>query len=113
MGDVGIRNVLETYNLLPEIKSIAQLYICVMDDKSIEFAQNLAQKTRQSGINTTVDYSSKKVGDQIKYADKNKIPFVIIIGENEVKTGKLKIKELSSGQETETTIDAISDIIKV
>ena len=52
-----------------------------------------------------------KIGDQIKYADKNEIPFVVIIGENEVKNGKLKVKELSIGIETETTADKISEII--
>ena len=71
----------------------------------------MAQNLRENSLKVTVDYSSKKIGDQIKYADKNKIPFVIIIGEDEVNTGKLKIKELSTGIETETTEDKISRII--
>lgn len=82
-----------------------------MNDKSEIFAQNIAQKTRENGINTAIDYSGRKIGDQIKYADKNKIPFVVIIGDNEVKTGKIKVKELSTGIETETTADKISEII--
>jgi len=111
MGDVVIKDILETYNLLPKINSISQLHICVMNEESIGYAQDLAQKLRENKINTTVDYSGKKVGDQIKYADKNKIPYVIVIGEEEVKTGKLKIKELSSGTETEVTEDKISSFI--
>ena len=111
MGDVVIKDILETYKLLPEIKPASQLHICVMDDKSIGYAQDLAQKIRENRINVSVDYSGKKIGDQFKYADKNKIPFVIVIGENEVNTGKLKIKELSSGTETEVTEDTISSII--
>lgn len=112
MGDVVIKDMLETYNLLPEIKSTSKLYICVMNENSISYAQDLAQKARENGINATVDYSSKKIGDQIKYADKNKIPFVVVIGDEEVKTGKLKIKELTTGKETETTEDKISEIVK-
>jgi histidyl-tRNA synthetase len=112
MGDVVIRDILETYKLLPEIKPAAQLHICVMNDDYIGYAQDLAQKTRENGIKTTVDYSNKKIGDQFKYADKNKIPFVVVIGENEVKSGKLKMKELLSGKETEVTEDTIADIIK-
>ncbi len=111
MGDVVIRDILETYKLLPQIKPAAQLYLCVMNDESIGYAQDLAQTLREIGLNIAVDYSTKKVGDQIKYADKNKIPFVIILGENEVKTGKLKIKELSTGIETETTEDKIAAVI--
>ena len=112
MGDVVIRDILETYNLLPKISYVSQLHICVMGEEFIGYAQDLAQNLRESGINTTVDYSGKKIGDQIKYADKNKIPFVVIIGENEVKSGKLKIKELSTGKETETTEDKIPNVIR-
>ena len=111
-GDVGIKNVLETYNLLPKIESIAKLYLCVMSEKQIEYAQKLAQSIRDAGVNVAVDYSGKKVGDQIKYADKNKIPFVAIIGEEEVKTGKLKIKELTTGTETEVTEKTIAEFLK-
>ena len=112
MGDVVIRDILETYKLLPGVRPASQLHICVMNEESIGYAQDLAQKTRENGINTTVDYSGKKIGDQFKYADKNKIPYVVVIGENEVKTGKLKVKELSTGIETETTGDKISEVIK-
>ena len=111
MGDVVIRDMLETYKLLPEIAPVSQLHICVMNEESIGYAQDLAQSLRENCINVTVDYSGKKVGDQIKYADKNKIPFVVIIGENEVKTGKLKVKELSTGNETEVTEDTIAEVI--
>lgn len=111
MGDVVIKDILETYKLLPEIKSTSKLYICVMDDKSIGYAQDLAQKIREKDISVSVDYSGKKIGEQFKYADKNKIPFVVVIGENEVNSGKLKVKELSSGIETEVTEDTISSVI--
>ena len=113
MGDVVLRDILETYKLLPEIKPVSKLYICVMNDASIGYAQDLAQNLREVGIYTSIDYSGKKVGDQIKYADKNKIPFVVIVGENEVKTGILKVKELSTGIETKTTDDKISEVISI
>ncbi len=111
-GDVGIKNVLETYNLLPQFPSIAKLYICPMSEKEIPFAQEMAQKIRTHNINVAVDYSGKKVGDQIKHADKDKIPFIMIIGEDEVKNGTLKVKELSTGKETEVTKDTIANILK-
>ena len=112
MGDVIMQDMLETYGLLPEIKTVAKLYICVMSENQIGYAQDLAQKIRDDGINVAVDYSFKKIGEQFKYADKNNIPFVVVIGENEVKTGKLKIKELSTGKEIEVTKDTIAEIIK-
>ncbi len=112
MGDVIMRDMLGTYGLLPKIEAPAKLYVCVLNQDSIAYAQDLAQKTRDSGVSTIVDYSGKKVGEQIQYADKNNIPYVVIIGENEIKTGKLKVKELSTGKETEVTKDTIANAIK-
>jgi histidyl-tRNA synthetase len=112
MGDVVIRDILETYNLLPKIKNSSDLHICVMNENSIDYAQDLGQKIRESNIKVTVDYSFKKIGDQIKYADKNKIPFIVCIGDEEVKTGKFKIKKLSTGTEIETNEDKIIENIK-
>ncbi len=111
VGDVVIKDMLETYGLMPNIKPSSDLHLCVMDKDSIGYAQDLAQKTRESGIKTTVDYSGRKIGDQIKYADKNKIPFITCIGSNEVKTGQLKVKELSTGIETEVDENSISSVI--
>ncbi|MBU6370467.1 MAG: histidine--tRNA ligase [Patescibacteria group bacterium] len=111
MGDVGIKNVLETYNLLPQIPAPADLYLCPMSEKEIEYAEKLAQNIRDAGARVIVDYSGKKVGEQIKYADKSRIPFVAVIGENETKTGTFKIKNLSSGTETEATAKTAASVI--
>ena len=111
MGDVVIKDILETYGLLPKITPSSNLHICVMDKNSIGYAQDLAQKIRENDIKVTVDYSEKRIGDQIKYADKNNIPFIICIGEEEVKTGNFKVKELSTGIESEATEDSITTII--
>ncbi len=110
-GDVGIKNVLETYHLIPEINSTTKIYMCPMSAKQIPYAQELAQKIRIHNISVAVDYSVKKVGDQIKYADKNKIPYVLIIGEEEVKSDTFKIKELATGTETEVTEKTIAEVL--
>jgi histidyl-tRNA synthetase len=112
MGDIVIHDMLETYNLLPKIEPAAKLHLAVFNEDAIGFAQDLAQKIRETSVKVTIDYSYRKIGDQIKYADKNKIPYVICIGEEEVKTGKMKLKELATGKETEVTEDTVGYIIK-
>ena len=111
-GDVILRDVLETYGLLPKVVPASDLYICNFSDSSLGFAQDLAQKLRENGIKVSVDYSNKKIGDQIKYADKNKVPFVICVGDDEVKTGQFKLKELSTGKEYQVTDSEIVAKIK-
>jgi histidyl-tRNA synthetase len=59
-----------------------------------------------------VDLTARKVGDQIKWADKHAIPYVLIIGEDEVKNNIFKVKELASGQEHELhSVQAIAELI--
>ncbi|MDE2218527.1 MAG: histidine--tRNA ligase [Patescibacteria group bacterium] len=112
MGDVMIRDILETYNLLPTYKPVAEIYICVLEEKYQNYANMLAQKLRADDINVAVDLSSRKIGDQIRYADKNLIPLVVCVGENEVKNEEFKVKNLKSGQESKLKAVEIAEFLK-
>src|ERR1035437_8963181 len=101
MGDVTIRDFLETRNLLPKTKAPADYYVCVMSPDEAAFAEKTAEDLRTKGSRVAVDFTYKKIGDQIKSADKRGIPNVIVIGPEEVKSGKVKIKNLKSGEEKE------------
>ena len=98
-GDVIMRDILETYGLMPEYKSKTKIYLCTLNKDCQEYANELAQKLREAGVNTAVDLTGKKVGDQIKSADKQKIPYIICIGEDEIKSGEFKLKNLKTGEE--------------
>ncbi len=111
-GDVIIRDIMETYGLLPAYKTNTDLYICTLDKEYQEYGNELAQKLRAQNINIAVDLTSKKVGDQIKSADKQKIPYIICLGEDEIKTGEFKLKNLKSGEEKVATEETIADIVK-
>ena len=65
----------------------------------IPFAFDSAQSLRAKGMKVSVDVSGKKLGDQIGNADKRAIPQVIVIGDEETKTGLLKTKDLRTGEE--------------
>ena len=105
-GDVVAQDLMETYDSLPKIGSIdyptpADIAICIMGEENAPYALDLAQSLRENGKRAMVDLSNKKIGDQIKNADRRHIPNVIVIGEQEVKTGKLKIKDMKTGEESE------------
>lgn len=107
MGDVPVKNFLEVRNLIPEYISTANLMLCTLAEENMQYAQKLASKLRVDGVNVAVDLSNKKVGDQIKLADKKNIPFVICIGEEEEKSGKFKLKELKTSEENEVNENEI------
>ncbi len=83
------------------------LVVSMVEDlsKSIEVANEL----RNAGINTEIYFDDKKIKAKFKYADKLKIPYVIVIGEDEIKSGLLTIKDMKQGTQEQMKIE---DIIK-
>jgi histidyl-tRNA synthetase len=94
MGDVTIRDFLETHNLLPSYTSSTDIMICIMDEESTPYANQVAEELRADGKNVSVNYTYKSVSDQMKSARKQSIPYAIVIGEQEAKSKTYEIKEL-------------------
>ncbi len=111
MGDVTMRDFLETHSLLPAYVPATDVMLCVLEDDAATVATNLAQTLREQDISVAVNYSYKKAGDQIKVADKKGIPFVICIGAQEVATEQFTVKHLASREETTLPAAAIADHI--
>lgn len=109
MGDVTARDFLETHNLLPNYVPTTELMLCVVDESAMQHATKLAQDLRAEDVAVAVNFSAKKIGDQIRQADKMKIPFIIAIGEQERNSGQYSIKNLSTGNEIITTADRIPE----
>ena len=112
MGDVTTHDFLETHKLLPLYKSSVDLYVCVLDIKLSRNINAIVENLQQGGLRVAVDWSGRKVGEQIKTADKQKIQFVICIGESEIKSGDLKVKELSTGKEKTLKASEVAGFIK-
>ena len=107
-GDVTMRDLLETYKLIPPYHSPTLVALLPMESAYIPYANKIATLLRQTekqgdnpvSISVAVDYTDKKIGDKIKSADKHKIPYIIVIGEQEQKTGTMKLKHLKTGEES-------------
>jgi histidyl-tRNA synthetase len=109
MGDVTARDFLESHNLLPSYAPATELMLAVIDESAMSHALRLAQDLRREDVSVAVNLSGKRVGDQIRQADKMKIPFVIAIGTQERDSGRYTIKNLSSGAEAELAADRIAE----
>ena len=101
---------LNEMNLIKDTKkSVADLLIIPMvEDLSIPI--KLATRLRNNGIRTEVYLNNKKLKAKFKYADKLQIPYVIVIGENEIAENKFKLKNMETGEEKELTIEEIEKI---
>jgi histidyl-tRNA synthetase len=108
-----IYDVMEELNLFPEENlSSTKVLVCYFDEESEKYALPLITKLRQKGINSEVFPEQSKIKKQLDYANKKSIPFVIIVGSEEIKTGQLTIKDMLSGEQFRLTIDQIIDKVK-
>ena len=80
--------------------------------ENLEVPLDLATELRNIGINTEVYLNNKKLKAKMKYANKLEIPYVIVIGDDEIQSGKIKVKNMQTGEEVESLIKA-SDISKI
>ncbi len=109
MGDVTARDFLESHNLMPAYAPATELMLAVIDESAMSHALRLAQDLRREDVTVAVNLSGKRVGDQIRQADKMRIPFIIAIGTQERDSGRYTIKNLATGAETELAADRIAD----
>lgn len=109
MGDVTARDFLESHNLLPAYAPATELMLCVVEPEAMTHALRLAQDLRREDVTVAVNFSGKRVGDQIRQADKMKVPFVIAIGSKERNEGKYTVKNLATAQEITLPADRISE----
>ncbi len=109
MGDVTTRDFLETHNLKPNYTPSTELMICVIDASAMSHAQKIATDLRREDVSVAVNISGKKLGDQIRQADKLKVPFILALGEKERESGQYTIKNLATGHELTTSADRIAE----
>jgi len=114
---IGLTRLFYKLNELQLIKSDKYsmsdiLIIPMLEDMTV--AIQLASNLRKEGINTEVYLNDKKLKAKFKYADKLKIPYVVVIGEDEINTNTVKVKNMNTGDETSVELDAkkICEIIK-
>ena len=86
-------------------KSVADIIIIPMLD-DLEEPIKLATGLRNLGINTEIYSNNKKLKAKMKYADKLEIPYVIVIGEDEINNNKIKLKNMETGEEEEIELKA-------
>ncbi len=100
-GDVTLENFLVTHKLIPDLYNEGtKVLVTRFDDVPYEKYTALVDSLRAAGIVSSVYIGSKKFGKQIDYAVKGNYSHVVIMGESELKEGCVKVKDLSSRDET-------------
>jgi len=113
MGDVVIGLVLDEYGLRPALRSIpTEALVTIFDATLIGTSARIAAALRSDGLNTELFPEAAKLDRQLKYANTQSIPVVIIVGPDEAAAGKATVRDLRSGQQQIVAQDQLVDVVR-
>lgn len=107
MGDVTMRDFLETHGLLTADLTAPTIMVLPTDPAHNIVGQKIAQEIRATGISTSVDISTKKLGKKISAASDSFVDYVLIVGDDEIASNTYTLKNLNEGTEKRGTLDKL------
>lgn len=102
---------LQTHKLLPKLPSTTEVYIVVLGD-ALNGAMKLAAELREEGVNVELDITGRKLDKQLKTAVKKEIPFIVFVGEQELKSEIYPFKDTASSEEQKLSFERIVSSVK-
>jgi histidyl-tRNA synthetase len=112
-GADRIYDVLEELNLFPAATNqTTRILICCFDKEGEGFALPLLQQLRQNDINAELYPAGAKIKKQFDYANNKGIPYVVVIGSDEIQSGQLTFKNMESGEQEKLSIGSILEKLK-
>ena len=107
-GAERIYDVLTELNTFPaNLGQSAQVLFINFGAESLPYCIRCAAKLRAQGISTLVYPDSAKMKKQMEFANKSNVPYVVFVGENEIASQTLTVKNMATGEQTTLTLDAL------
>ncbi|MBR4049781.1 MAG: histidine--tRNA ligase [Clostridia bacterium] len=93
---------------LPEEEK-PDLYIASMGEEATVLAAKLAASLREEGISVQYDVAGRSVKAQMKFANKLGVRNTVVIGDSEIESGKVTVKDMNGGESVEMELDGFED----
>ena len=107
-GIERIYEIMKERNLFPDsINKKDTILVCSMSEKYLDDSLKISSILRKNNISTDLYPDSPKLKKQLQYANNNDIPYVIIIGEDEVTSKLFTLKDMETGSQQKLGIDEI------
>ena len=112
-GADRIFDVLNQLDLYPkEAVNGTELLFINFGEKEAAFSMGILSKVRAAGIRAEIFPDTAKMKKQMSYANAKNIPFVAIVGENEMNEGKVMLKNMETGEQNLVSADELIAIVK-
>jgi histidyl-tRNA synthetase len=113
-GADRIYDVLNELNLYPQSVASSTKVLFVNFGKTEElYCLLILQKIRRAGINAEIYPEAAKVKKQFDYANKKQIPYVIVVGSEEMQSHKLTLKNMATGEQQLLDMEAVVNILNL
>lgn len=114
MGDMVLEEILKANGKYPKLTiTPTKVLVTIFEPKFKDVSLSLANKLRASGLNIELYLDPKtKLDKQLKYADKKGIPFVAIIGPDEVKNNTVTLKNMQTGEQKTISTDQLISTLR-
>ncbi|GAA0601080.1 threonine--tRNA ligase [Virgibacillus siamensis] len=86
--------------------------IPVSPDVHLDYAKEIADKLRKSGVRVSVDERDEKIGYKIREAQTQKIPFALVLGDKEIENGSVNVRRYGEQQSETMVYDLFEDMVK-
>ncbi|NJN25818.1 MAG: histidine--tRNA ligase [Cyclobacteriaceae bacterium] len=107
-----IYDVMEDLDIFPKTyEASTKVLLLNFDPGSFKHALMVLTKLRQADIKSEIYPDQAKIKKQMVYANKKEIPFVLMIGENEIKEGWYQLKNMVSGEQHKMELGEIIDLL--
>ncbi len=112
-GAARIYDVMEELDIFPDSTAEGtQLIFVTFDEKALDYAFDALQAVRKAGINAEIYPESVKMKKQMKYANSRKIPYVAVVGDNEMQAGEVALKNMKTGEQANVKVADLASKIK-
>ncbi len=90
-----------------EAQATSTVMIAHFDDATLRYSLHVANQLRESGISTEVYPDVTKLKKQLDYANRKEIPFVVVVGTDEMKDGMLTVKDMDKGEQAKLSVEEL------
>ncbi|MBR3890955.1 MAG: histidine--tRNA ligase [Bacilli bacterium] len=106
----GLTCIYEILKNKSELKDSAGIDIFIIPMGTKVESLSLAREFRKLGYRVDIDMSGKKIKNSMSYANREMIPYVIVLGENEISSNLFKVKDMFNNKEIEMKLDNVEKI---
>ncbi|MBR9707607.1 MAG: histidine--tRNA ligase [Candidatus Diapherotrites archaeon] len=110
LGLDAILSVLKLEGKVSDKKTVSKVLIIPL--KTSKACFKIASELRSAGVKTELDLMNRNLRKNLDYANAQKIPFIIIVGEKELKSKKLTLRNMETGEQKELSVKGVIKALK-